>query len=55
MGRDTNMGREELKKGSRQGDSNMSKRTFSFHFSSSFNYVIDWIIATYAFRLASSY
>jgi len=28
---------------------------FSFHFSSSFNSVIDWINASYAFHLASSY
>jgi len=28
---------------------------FSFHFSSSFNSVKDWIIASYAFHLASPY
>ena len=35
------MGREGSTNGSGQGDSNLSKRTFSFHFSSSFNSVID--------------
>jgi len=44
-----------VKDGSSQHDPNLSKQNFSFHFSSYFNSVIDRIIASYAFHMASSY
>jgi len=45
-----------VENGSRRGYWNLSKRTFFFSYFKFFpNSVIDWIIASYAFHLASSY
>jgi len=49
------MGREGSKMGRAEVIQICQNELFSAHFSSSFNSVIDWIIASYAFPLVSSY